>query len=77
MAESCESMNLGNGNCKKLLLAMCYGIKDGARDFGVTTVDPYQSTKRKALFIPNGDFLLVLIMRSKEGLTCLMYVALT
>jgi hypothetical protein len=61
--ECCEAIYLGSGNCKKLLLAMCYGIKDGDRQLGVTTVDPYQSTKRKVLFIPNRDIVLDEIKR--------------
>jgi hypothetical protein len=64
--ECCEAIYLGSGNCKKLLLAMCYGIKDGDRQLGVTTVDPYQSTKRKVLFIPNRDILLDEIKRRAD-----------
>jgi hypothetical protein len=61
--ECCEAIYLGSGNCKKLLLAMCYGLKDGDRQLGVTNLDPYQSTKRKILFIPNRDTLLEEIRR--------------
>jgi hypothetical protein len=35
---------------------------------GVTTTEPYQSTKGKANFIPNRDFLLVEIKRRSEVL---------
>jgi hypothetical protein len=62
-----ESLYLANGNCKRLLLSMCYGIKDSDRMLGVTTTQPYQSTKRKANFIPNRDFLLAEIKRRSES----------
>jgi hypothetical protein len=57
----------GSDNCKKLLIAMCHGIKDGDIHLGVTTVDLYQSTERKVLFILNRDILLDMIKRRADS----------
>ena len=48
-----------------LLCAMA--LKMATDNFlGVTTVDPYQSTKKKVLFIPNRDILLDEIKRRAD-----------
>jgi hypothetical protein len=52
---------LGNGNCKRLLLAIYVLWHD--RVLGVTPVDPYHSSKRNFIFIPSRDFLLDKIKR--------------
>ena len=69
--QTCESLYLGNGNCKKRLLSMCYGLKDGDRVLGVVTDDPYKSTKRKVQFIPNRDYLLDEIKRRADDINVL------
>ena len=64
---TCESLYIRHSNCKKLLLAMSYGLIDGVRIRGVTSVEPYKSTKKKVAFIPNKDVLIKEIYRRADS----------